>query len=398
MSLQSLGTVCFVDIFPIPEELVSAEGHSLSHEERPMLASHFPSAGTSTPSRSGFPTLFESAPSGLPQMPAHIAPSSHAAYTTQGGLAFPSSEASLPPLLPGDGRYQTSPFRPNLISSIDRSPPGQSGLCPLQESSVASFARVPGAGVLSNNGGPPWVDPRDPDIVAWFGSFPIRESSCLTTMLSGETFTQSSVLEYKGKNTMMFVFSDLAVKAEGTFVPRYRTLNVYSHCTMMSNDPVLAECFGGPFRVYSTKEFPGLRASTDLTKHLAVYGVRVHLRENERKRRRRSGADAGAGAPRSDQSQADSAGSPTVGTSSAAAAGAGSASPTAGGFGCSPERAQDVGPPAARPGWDGTHSRSRTHHGALAAGRGHHARQARAAFVGGERSPPGDGWSSEFDE
>lgn len=27
-----------------------------------------------------------------------------------------------------------------------------------------------------------------------------------------------------------------------------------------------AECYGGPFRVYSTKEFPGLHASTDLTK------------------------------------------------------------------------------------------------------------------------------------
>ena len=34
--------------------------------------------------------------------------------------------------------------------------------------------------------------------------------------------------------------------------------------------PILAECYGGPFRIYSTKEFPGLRPSTELTK------VRLH--------------------------------------------------------------------------------------------------------------------------
>jgi len=39
--------------------------------------------------------------------------------------------------------------------------------------------------------------------------------------------------------------------------------------------------------VYSTKEFPGLRASTDLTKHLSYFGVRLNLRETERKRRKK---------------------------------------------------------------------------------------------------------------
>jgi hypothetical protein len=30
--------------------------------------------------------------------------------------------------------------------------------------------------------------------------------------------------------------------------------------------PVLAECYGGTFTVWSAKEFPGLEVSTDLTK------------------------------------------------------------------------------------------------------------------------------------
>jgi len=48
--------------------------------------------------------------------------------------------------------------------------------------------------------------------------------------------------------------------------------------------PMIAEAYGGLFRVYSTKEFPGLKASTPLTKHLSYQGVKVNLRETERKR------------------------------------------------------------------------------------------------------------------
>jgi hypothetical protein len=66
----------------------------------------------------------------------------------------------------------------------------------------------------------------------------------------------------------------------------------------------MAEVFGGPFRVYSTREFPGLEPSTDLTRvsivlffldehipmklqSLSKYGVRVTLRDAERKSKKR---------------------------------------------------------------------------------------------------------------
>ena len=47
----------------------------------------------------------------------------------------------------------------------------------------------------------------------------------------------------------------------------------------------MAEAVGGIFAVYSTKEFPGLKASTELTKHLSRWGIRVNIRETERKRK-----------------------------------------------------------------------------------------------------------------
>ncbi|KAI0654037.1 velvet factor-domain-containing protein [Cubamyces menziesii] len=103
-------------------------------------------------------------------------------------------------------------------------------------------------------------------VVAWFGSYPIQESSNCTQALAGATFTTAVVIDHDSKPTAMFVFSDLAVQIEGTFVLRYRIFNIFSDCAIPPHKPVLAACYGGPFRVYSTKTFPGLLASTPLTK------------------------------------------------------------------------------------------------------------------------------------
>lgn len=56
------------------------------------------------------------------------------------------------------------------------------------------------------------------------------------------------------------------MRCEGTFVLRYRTGTVYSQGGTQLQSPILAECFGRPFRIYATKEFPGLSPSTELTK------------------------------------------------------------------------------------------------------------------------------------
>ncbi|TFK52995.1 hypothetical protein OE88DRAFT_1627638 [Heliocybe sulcata] len=123
------------------------------------------------------------------------------------------------------------------------------------------------------------------DVVAYLGEFPIRESTKCTTAISGATFVQCNEVTHDGKKALMFVFSDLAVKREGTFVLRYRFLDIFSRARGHVDLAVLAQCYGGPFRVYSTKEFPGLAASTSLTKQLSYSGVRTNLRESERKRR-----------------------------------------------------------------------------------------------------------------
>jgi hypothetical protein len=136
---------------------------------------------------------------------------------------------------------------------------------------------------------PPSNPTRPEEIVHYFkGTHVITEGSKQTEALAGTTFVQAANLDYKGNKVLMFVFADLAVKAEGNFILRYRCFDLFSRVANSEGQaPVWAECYGGPFRVYSTKEFPGLRASTDLTKHLSYFGVRLNLRETERKRRKK---------------------------------------------------------------------------------------------------------------
>ncbi|KAF6760287.1 velvet factor-domain-containing protein [Ephemerocybe angulata] len=127
------------------------------------------------------------------------------------------------------------------------------------------------------------------DVVHRFGNHLITESSKMTPALVGEKFIEPTQVDYKGQKALVFVFGDLAVQREGTFILRYRVFDIFSRMTGDPEDPpLMAEVFGGPFRVYSTREFPGLEPSTDLTRSLSKYGVRVTLRDAERKSKKRT--------------------------------------------------------------------------------------------------------------
>ncbi|KZT72031.1 hypothetical protein DAEQUDRAFT_763503 [Daedalea quercina L-15889] len=108
-----------------------------------------------------------------------------------------------------------------------------------------------------------------------------------TQLLVGNTVASPSFIEYTGKD-ILFAFADLAVCEGGLFLLRYRTFNIFNITVSGAPVPILAECYGGVFRVYNTQNFPGLHPSTELTKRLSSMGTsgKVITRENERKRRR----------------------------------------------------------------------------------------------------------------
>ncbi|KAF9012447.1 velvet factor-domain-containing protein [Cyathus striatus] len=129
------------------------------------------------------------------------------------------------------------------------------------------------------------------DAVHRVGNHLVTESSKLTPALVGEKFIEPTLVEYQGQKVLVFVFGDLAVQREGTFIFRYRVFDIFSTAHGGQIRPMLAELYGGAFRVYSTREFPGLAPSTDLTRTLAKYGVRVTLRDAERKSKKPRGKD-----------------------------------------------------------------------------------------------------------
>jgi hypothetical protein len=54
----------------------------------------------------------------------------------------------------------------------------------------------------------------------------------------------------------------MSVQEAGYFIFRFKTFDIFTRSSPSSDSPVLAELFSSRFRMYSTKNFPGLKAST----------------------------------------------------------------------------------------------------------------------------------------
>ncbi|TFK82176.1 hypothetical protein K466DRAFT_311404 [Polyporus arcularius HHB13444] len=157
---------------------------------------------------------------------------------------------------------------------------------------------------------PGWMNS---DIVAYYGNYPIRESTNSTGILAGARIANSMMLCHNNRGVLAFVFSDLAVQQEGTFALRYCIANVCSKTTedrgLSYRTPVLATCFGGVFRIWSTKTFPGLSGSTTLTKRLSLLGASVNIRSEDhkigkgRKRQKTGRSESSADGTESSRSQ-----------------------------------------------------------------------------------------------
>ncbi|KAJ6562663.1 velvet factor-domain-containing protein [Mycena capillaripes] len=106
-----------------------------------------------------------------------------------------------------------------------------------------------------------------PDTLVLIDGYLVTERAKRTVSLFGTKFVEPHKIDYpgNGQKQIMFTFSDLAVRLEGYFTLRYRFFDIFYDPTGKGSSPVLAECYGGPFRMYSSKEAPSLRESTTLT-------------------------------------------------------------------------------------------------------------------------------------
>ncbi|KAJ3789814.1 velvet factor-domain-containing protein [Lentinula aff. detonsa] len=116
---------------------------------------------------------------------------------------------------------------------------------------------------------------------------PESEVARLTTkVLIGSKVVQPHIVNHNGRQKMLFVFSDLAVRNLGLFRLRYKFFDLFS-AAPGRHTKIQAECIGGTFRIFSTKHFPGLQVSTDLTKILSAHGISLNIRNSERRSKKR---------------------------------------------------------------------------------------------------------------
>ncbi|KAG1769834.1 velvet factor-domain-containing protein [Suillus occidentalis] len=180
------------------------------------------------------------------------------------------------------------PHLPHQLSSAAVQPicppSSEAGGYPLP--SIISADQLPSS---SSSSRLPMSDAKLPHLLPYvhLDSSQITDNIRCTTALSGATFVQPACINYEGKRALVFPFADLAVKTEGDFFLRYRIFDIFSRTASLVDVPVQAECCGGSFHIYSTKEFPGLKPSTELSKQLSRFGVRLNTRETERKRKKK---------------------------------------------------------------------------------------------------------------
>lgn len=79
-----------------------------------------------------------------------------------------------------------------------------------------------------------------------------------------------------------FVFADLSVRSAGSYRLQFRLMDWGLAVETGKPQPILAECFSDIFEVYSSKDFPGMSASSTLTWNLKKMGM-MELKPREGK-------------------------------------------------------------------------------------------------------------------
>ncbi|KAJ4479655.1 velvet factor-domain-containing protein [Lentinula edodes] len=115
-------------------------------------------------------------------------------------------------------------------------------------------------------------------------SVPESEIARMTAnVLVGTRIVRPHLIELDGQKHLLFVFSDLSVRILGLFRLRYKFFDLFSATPGNTDTIIQAECMGGIFRVFSTKDFPGLRPPTGLTNTLSAQGISFSSGNSPRK-------------------------------------------------------------------------------------------------------------------
>lgn len=87
-----------------------------------------------------------------------------------------------------------------------------------------------------------------------------------------------------GEEGCFFCFQDLSCRTPGTFRLRFAFVMLQPHAAQIgSKSHILSVVMSDPFTVYNAKDFPGMRASTTLTKRLKEQGCLISIKKGNDK-------------------------------------------------------------------------------------------------------------------
>lgn len=93
-----------------------------------------------------------------------------------------------------------------------------------------------------------------------------------------------SGLDENGDFGCFFPFPDLSVRTPGTFTLQFTFVNLLKYIMDRGKKIQISDTIiSAPFQVYNAKDFPGMRASTALTRALKAQGCQVSIKKGNEK-------------------------------------------------------------------------------------------------------------------
>jgi hypothetical protein len=109
-----------------------------------------------------------------------------------------------------------------------------------------------------------------------------RQNRRLMGTLVGSPFIG---LDENGEEGCFFCFPDLSCRTPGTFRLQFQFVKMDPHRMRIPGykSPVLSTAVSNPFHVFNAKDFPGMKASTPLTKKLKEQGCLISIKKGNEK-------------------------------------------------------------------------------------------------------------------
>jgi len=100
-------------------------------------------------------------------------------------------------------------------------------------------------------------------------------------------------LDDNGKEGCFFCFPDLSCRTHGKYRLRFVLMRLEPNDLQPDGyAPVITQALSDVFEVYTAKEFPGMRASTDLTKALKKQGCAISVKKGNEKAQGKTGGSS----------------------------------------------------------------------------------------------------------